>query len=105
MKFARYNVRQRFMKNRKQLKGSRVGVQDLLAPFTQHLFKRARDLVEQSRHVTAAWTWDGKVMVNVIYANDKTRKVHITSQTDLHNIYHHGNPEAEVPEKEHMHIE
>ena len=92
VKFVRHNVRQHFIKNRKKLKGSRVGVQDLLTPYSQELLKKAKELVDQCRHVKGAWTWDGKVMVQVIFANDKTRKFHVKSTTDLSEIYDHGYP-------------
>jgi hypothetical protein len=92
VKFARYNTRQKFMLKRTKLKGSKLGVQDLLTPFTQHLLQKAKELVEQSDHVTAAWTWDGRVMVLVKTESGRKKKIHITSHEDCHNIFQNRHP-------------
>lgn len=86
VKFSRYNVRYRFIKARTNLKGTKVGVQELLTPYTQHLLKRAKDLVTQSRHVKSAWTWDGRVTVQIEQDGQK-RRVNVNNENDLHRIY------------------
>jgi len=87
VKFARYNVRQNFMKNRKQLKGTSIGVSDLLTKFSQHLLHRANELVDQSRHVKAAWSWDGKVHVLIQHDGQPSRKLTINNQKNLQDDF------------------
>ncbi len=87
VKFTRYNTRQRFMKNRKHLKGSRVGVQDLLTPHTQDLLKEAKKMMNDMQDLTAVWTWDGKVMVQVIWNDNKARKTTYMTFTTMVMVY------------------
>ena len=44
VKFVRYNLRRKFMKQRKKLKGQGMGIQELLTPFAEHLLGKAQDL-------------------------------------------------------------
>jgi uncharacterized protein YoxC len=94
VKFARYNVRNKFITNRRELKGSGMSVQELLTPYTQHLLKRAKDLIEQADHVKDAWTWDGKIVV-LVKTNGKSRKITINDQHDLNKIYNQRSPVAQ----------
>lgn len=86
VKFCRYNMRYKFIKARANLKGTKVGVQELLTPYTQHLLKRAKELVTQSRHIKGAWTWDGRVSVE-IEKNGRKWKETVRHENDLHKIY------------------
>lgn len=86
VKFCRYNMRYKFIKSRKNLKGTKVGVQELLTPYTQHLLKRANELVSQSRYVKAAWTWDGRVCVQ-IEQNGRKRTETVKHHDDLQKIF------------------
>lgn len=86
VKFSRYNTRYKFIKSRKNLKGTKIGVQELLTPYTQHLLKRAKELVASSRHIKSVWTWDGKVSVQ-IEQNGQKRTLRVKHEQDLYKIY------------------
>ena len=96
VKFARYNDRHRFIKARKGLKGTRIGVQDLLSPTYADLFKEAKILMDSMRDLKAVWTWDGKVMVQVLFVDNKTRNFHVKNKQHLKDIFHHGYPGPEL---------
>ena len=59
VKLARYNTRNKIMRNRKMLKGTKMFINELLTPQTRGLLKRAKDLTFQAYWVKSAWTWDG----------------------------------------------
>ncbi len=99
VKFTRYNTRHEFMKNRKKLKGTKVGVNDLLTLEARNLLKRAQDLVQQYNAVLGAWTWDGKVMVQVNFDDGKKRKYQVRSMDDIHDIRDHGYPGPKIGKK------
>ena len=88
VKFTRYTTRNNFMKHRKQLKGTRIGVQEMLTPYTRGLLKRAQDLVEQAHWVKGAWTWDGKVNILVQPLGcEKAKRETVKNQADLYSIF------------------
>ncbi len=87
VKFTRHNKRQQIMRNRKKLKGTKIGIQELLTKYNQDLLKRARDLVDQCHHVKSAWTWDGRVTVLAQYEGQSPRKITINKQQDLKDIF------------------
>ena len=88
VKFTRYSARNNFMRNRKQLKGTKIGVQEMLTPFIRGLLKRAQDLVEQAHWVKGAWTWDGKVNVLVQPLGcEKPKRETVKNQDELYSIF------------------
>ena len=90
-KFTRYNTRQQFVQNRKKLKGSKIGIHDLLNPFNKNLLKQAQILVTKCNHVTAAWSWDGKIYVRV-NVDGRIKKIPVLYGTDLNKLYDRKHP-------------
>ena len=62
VKFVRYNLRRKFMKERKKLKGHGMGIQELLTPFAEHLLGKAQDLSSKAPWLKKVWTWDGRIV-------------------------------------------
>ena len=88
VKFTRYTTRNNFIKNRKQLRGTKIGVQEMLTPYTRGLLKRAQDLVEQAHWVKGAWTWDGRVNILVQPLGcEKPKRETVKNQADLYSIF------------------
>ncbi len=85
------------MKNRKQVLF--VGVNDLLTLEARNLLKRAQELVQQYNAVLGAWTWDGKVMVQVNCDDGKERKYQVRSMNGIRDIRDHGYPGPKIGQK------
>lgn len=88
VKFTKHSTRHTFLKARTNLKGTKIGVQEVLSPNNQFLLERARQLVKDARWVKGAWSWDGRVFVMVkIDGQNDGKKVTIRSKEDLNKIY------------------
>ena len=88
VKLTRHNMRQKIMRNRKMLKGSDIYINDLLAPFTSTLLKRAKDLVREAHWVKTAWTWEGRVYIYVHPEGyDNGKKILVKSEADLRKTF------------------
>ena len=84
VKLTRYNIKQKIMKNRKMMKGSKIFTNELLTPFTSKLLKRTKDLVSDAFWVKSAWTWDGRVYIyNHPAGQDHSKKILVKSEADL----------------------
>ena len=58
VKFTRYTIRRKLLMARKELKGTKIGIQELLTPFSQHLLQRANELVNKAYWIKSAWAWE-----------------------------------------------
>ena len=61
VKFVPYNLRRKFMRERKKLKGQGMGIQELLTPFAEHLLGKTQELSRKAPWLKNVWTWDGRI--------------------------------------------
>jgi hypothetical protein len=92
-KFTRYNIRNKVIKARSELKGTHIGIQDLLCKTKQELLNKSKDMVNQVPRAKAAWSWDGNVYVSInttsaSSSDTKTMRHHIRSFWDIDNLAH-----------------
>lgn len=88
VKFTRHTTRHVFLKSRKNLKGTKIGIQEILSTRNQYLLDKARQLVNDARWVKGAWSWDGRICVLVQPDGQKEgKKVTVRSKNDLNRIY------------------
>ena len=85
-KFSRYNIRDKMIKNRKKLKGTHIGIHDLLCKAKQELLDKAKDMVKRVPRAQSAWSWDGNVYV-LMQLGKPTRHI-MRSMWDIENIIH-----------------
>ncbi len=76
------DVRDRILRNRRQLKDSGVSVTEQLTPMKASLLKRASDLVRENK-LQAAWSHDGKILVKD--QHNKITSVFAISDLDMFN--------------------
>ena len=88
VKFTRYSVKRKIIVARKKLKGTKIGVQDLLTPFSQHLLQRANELVNKAHWIKSAWAWDGRVYVLLQPEGKIPEKVVVRSECDLYDLFY-----------------
>ena len=91
VKFVRYNLRRKFMKQRKKLKGQGIGIQELLTPFAEHLLGKAQDLSSKAPWLKKVWTWDGRIVCLVqLSESHPEQKITVTCHSDLDKIWLKG---------------
>lgn len=89
VKFTRYNVKNQIMRARRNLKGSRIGIQEMLTVYKQRLLGRAQELVKEASWVKSTWSWDGRIYVLVQPEGQEEGKKHLVKcQQDLNKIWH-----------------
>ena len=88
VKFTRHSVKSKMIMARKKLKGTKIGVQELLTPFSYHLLQRANELVKQAHWIKSAWAWDGRVFVLLQPEGKVPQKVVVRSERDLYDLFH-----------------
>ena len=88
VKFTRYSVKRKIIMARKKLKGTKIGVQGLLTPFSQHLLQRANELVNKAHWIKSAWAWDGRVYVLLQPEGKIPEKVVVRSECDLYDLFY-----------------
>ena len=98
VKFARYNVRKKIIKSRKLLKGTGIGMSDVLTYPVAQLYRQAQGLVKSNEKVKACWTWDGYVQILVEIGEDQTKQVGIGNLRDLQMIAKKYGTREEVKE-------
>ena len=91
VKFVRYNMRRKVMRERRKLRGKNLGVQEHLTPFTEHLLRKANELSRKAPWLKKTWTWDGRVTCLVQYSNEHPeQKVTVKNNEDLNKIWLKG---------------
>ena len=100
IKFVRYNVRRKFMKARRKLKGQGMSVQEHLTPFAEHLYGKAQDLSRKAPWLKKVWTWDGRVTC-LVQMNESApeQKITVKNYNDLNKIWRRGAEEKEKSPK------
>ena len=88
VKLTRYSIKSKMLMARKKLKGTKIGVQELLTPFSYHLLQRANELVKQAHWIKSAWAWDGRVFVLLQPEGEIPKKVIVRSERDLYDLFH-----------------
>ena len=86
VKFTRYNMRKKIIKSRRLLKGTGIGMSDVLTYPRAQLYRQAQGLVKSNEKVKACWTWDGYVQILVDVGEEQTKKVGIGNLRDLQVI-------------------
>ncbi|XP_063953883.1 uncharacterized protein LOC129283295 [Lytechinus pictus] len=86
VKFSSYRVRNLVIKNRKQLKGKHIGIEEDLTATNRILLQKAKDEMNNNSNVTAAWSTDGKITVLVKATYGRSVKKRINSVDDLKKI-------------------
>ena len=93
VKFVRYNMRRKVMKERRKLKGQGMGIQELLTPFTEHLMGKAKELSRKTPWLKKVWlwTWDGRVVCLVqLSESHPEQKITVRNNEDLNKIWLKG---------------
>jgi hypothetical protein len=83
-KFSRFNIRDKIIKARTDLKGTHIGIQELLCKEKQELLEKARELASNVPRVKSAWSWDGNIFI--LIQSGKPRKHIMRSMWDIQNI-------------------
>ena len=81
----RHSDRQKVISNRRCLKGSGIGVHEVLTKASQYIYDQARDMAKSAEEVQSVWTWNG---VTHVLAEDKqkTYKYQVRSVHDVLEI-------------------
>lgn len=85
-KFSRYNVRDKVIRARTKLKGSRIGIQELLTNANQVLLDQAKTMVKTVNRAKAAWSWDGYIYILMDIKEGKTRRHLVRSEWDIKDL-------------------
>lgn len=86
-KFTSYNTRKSVIKERCRLKGTGIGIQELLTKQKQTLLDRAKKSVNEVPRFKASWTWDGNVVLLVDYDAKGTEKTFtVNSKWDIESL-------------------
>jgi len=82
--FTRYSVRRRVIQARRKLKGSGVGISEVLSPGRKELLEETQRLVDHFSQAKACWTWEGIVRM-IIMEDGATaeRRVNVNSYRDV----------------------
>ena len=100
IKFVRYNMRRKFMKARRKLKGQGMSVQEHLTPFAEHLYGKTQDLSRKAPWLKKVWTWDGRVTCLVqMSERAPEQKITVKNYNDLNKIWRRGAEEKEKSPK------
>ena len=86
VKFATYRTREQVLRNRRRLKGTKIGIEEDLTSENRALLKEAKQKVDQIGKLNAAWSVDGKIFVSVNTENGKTAKKRIWSVKELNKL-------------------
>ena len=70
VKFMRNSDRQKVISNRRCLKGSGIGVHEVLTKASQYIYDQARDMARSAEEVKFVWTWNG---ITHVLAEDKEK--------------------------------
>jgi hypothetical protein len=72
VKFTRHIIRQKVLLSRKELKGTGVGIHEVLSKSNQIVYEQAKDMVKNVAKATKVWTWDG---VTTILVEDEGKSI------------------------------
>ena len=86
VKFTTYRTRNMVLRNRRQLKGSRIGIEEDLTAANRILLNKAKEEVKNNDKLSAAWSSDGRVIVLVKSTNGSTVRKRIWTVSELSNI-------------------
>jgi hypothetical protein len=73
VKFTRRIIRQKVLSSRRQLKGTGVGVHEVLSKSNQIVYEQAKDMVKNVAKATKVWTWDGITTILVEDEGNSTK--------------------------------
>ena len=82
VKFMRHSDRQKVIANRRCLKGSGIGVHEVLTKHSQYIYDQARDMAKSAEEVQSVWTWNG---ITHVLAEDK-QKTYRYQVRSIHDI-------------------
>jgi hypothetical protein len=85
-KFTTYNTRSQIIKARKKLKGTGMGIQELLTKAKQELLTRTKMAVKNFPRFQSAWSWDGTITLLVADGKGKNFYCTINSAWELTDI-------------------
>ena len=86
VKFATYRSRHIVIRNRKLLKGKHIGIEEDLTAVNRNLLQKANEEVKRNDKLTAAWSTDGRIMVNMKATNGRAVRKRIFSVSDLEKL-------------------
>ena len=86
VKFSTYRARHLVIKNRKLLKGKRMGIDEDLTAVNRNLLQKANEEVKQNNNLMAAWSTYGRITVLVKATNNKSVRKRISSISDLETL-------------------
>ena len=96
VKFTRHSTRQKVISNRRCLKGTGIGVHEVLTKGFQYIYDQARTMAKTVDKVKSVWTWNG---ITYVLAEDEvnTYKYKIRSIQDINDVAKkHSNTSKEV---------
>ena len=86
VKFTRRNTRNKIIRERKKLKGTHIGIQELLTYSKQKLLEEANKMVNEVSRAKAAWSWDGNIYILVESGPKPTRHI-VRSSWEIGVLY------------------
>lgn len=100
IKFTRYNMRRKFIKERRKLKGQGMSIQEHLTPFAEHLYGKAQELSRKAPWLKKVWTWDGRVTCLVqMEESSPEQKITVKDYSGLDRIWRRGAEEKAKTQK------
>lgn len=85
-KFTRYNTRAKIIQARRELRGSGIGIHDLLTKHKQSLLNDAKEAVKAHPRIKAAWSWDGNITILIDIGGGKDKRFNVNSAMDIKDL-------------------
>jgi len=85
VRFMRHNVRQKFLSSRRNLKGTGIGVHEVLTKLHQYIYDQAKDMVQNVEKAKTAWTWNGITTI-LVENNGKTYKHKVRAVEEIKRV-------------------
>ena len=86
VKFTRHTLRQKVLLARRKLKGTGIGINEILTSHNKYLYDEARNMATKVDKVKAVWTWDGIPTILVQEDNGHELKYKIRSVEDIQRV-------------------
>ena len=81
----RNSNRQKVIANRRRLKGTGIGVHEVLTQASQYIYDATRDMAKSVSKVQSVWTWQGVTHV-LVDDGDTAIKCRVHSLKDIQDI-------------------
>ena len=86
VKCTSYRTRERFLKNRRKLKGTHIGIEEDLTVRNRTILYKAKEEVKKNDKIDAAWSTDGRIILLLKATNGRSVRKRIWSVSDLSKI-------------------